>query len=352
MTPRKYIPKYQEIINQIRAEIANGTLVPGAKLPIREELMVQYQVARTTIDRAISEMIRTGDLEASRRNGTFIARQQEDKIAILSWRESIYGHRAQWDIPSNFCAIYGQLLRNLPSSAYRMISPDHALKHPEQLCRYRRVLWLPVVEREKLEMIADVLGDRSRMLLLNRTFPEYSYISTDHRQASYDLTKHFLEHLPHAEDVICLDMPNAQNLSSREVWEERIQGFVDACAQYRKFYRIVKFKQNDYHGNLKVLLDNMSVCSARNPGIIISPSRNTVGVVLGFLNTREARMNREYYYGDFDNDQSLYDYGLAIPSVLQNYAAIGKAAAEALLKPSHQQTIPHCIVNSPWDNKS
>ena len=32
--------------------------------------------------------------------------------------------------------------------------------------------------------------------------------------------------------------------------------------------------------------------------------------------------------------------------------AIGKAAAEAFLKPSHQQTIPHCIVNSPWDNKS
>ena len=351
MTPSRHIPKYQEIINRLRTEIANGTLPPGAKLPVREELMKHYQVARTTIDRAISEMIRAGELEASRRNGTFIAKAAEDKIAILSWRESIHGHRAAWDVPSSFYAMYGRLLNRLPASRCRIINPDFIVDNPAQLRRFSRILWAPVVDREKLEKVAEVLGDRSRLLLLNRTFPEYPYVSTDHRQAAFDLTDHFLTHLPNAGEIVCLDMPHAQNLSSPELWEERIRGFVDACAKHRKFYRILKLRQHDYHASLQTLLENIEECSAQNPGIIISPSRETTGIVLGFLNTREARLNREYYYGDFDNDRSLYDYGVAIPSVLQNYSAIGNAAADALENLQIQLKIPHQIVNSPWETE-
>ncbi len=342
------IPKYREIINRIRTDIAEGVLPPGTRLPVREELITQYQVTRTTIDRALSELIRSGDLVASRRNGTFVANGPEEKIAIVTWKESVLHHRALWGETGNFFSMYGRLFEQLDASLYEVISPDRVLKSPDLLRRFRRIL-INSVSAEEFEDLAMAVGDRSRFLLLNREFPDCDFIGTDHRQAAFDLTELFLSRLPHAETVVFLDMPGARNLSSRDLWDMRRQGFVDACEKYRRFYRILCFRQDCFEENVALLKQYVGENrTTEAPGVVISPTRAMMGCVLGFLFATGGRLNREIFYGDFDNDRSLLDYGQPIPSVVQNFSGIADLAIQHWQEQGVRIHVPYSIVHSPW----
>ena len=347
MIKKVHVPKYQEIINRIRAGIADGTLRPGDKLPVRDELMNAYQVTRTTIDRAISELIRDGDLVASRRNGTFIADDRTDRAAVVTWKESVQLHRSQWNEASNFYAMFGGIFSRLPESEYEVIAPTDAIERPLRLRRFRRILWNSM-SREEFEQTVEAVGDRGRFLLLNREYPDCDFISTDHHRAAFDLTELFLRHLPETASVVFLDIPDARNLSSRELWESRLAGFIDACEKYRRFYRIVALRQNDFEGNVAQLVRHLGNTTPEAPGIMISPTRATVGSALGFLFRTGRRFNIDGFYGDFDNDHAQLDYGLPIPSVVQNFAAIARYAAEHFRDRDVRLHVPHTIINSPW----
>jgi DNA-binding transcriptional regulator YhcF (GntR family) len=66
-------PKYQKVRDAIMRDIHNGVLRPGSRLPRREELIKQYNVARATLGKAINDLTDAGVLRASRKLGTFVA---------------------------------------------------------------------------------------------------------------------------------------------------------------------------------------------------------------------------------------------------------------------------------------
>ena len=59
-------------------------------------------------------------------------------------------------------------------------------------------------------------------------------------------------------------------------------------------------------------------------------------------------MNREIFYGDFDNDRSLLDYGQPIPSVVQNFSGIADLAIQHWQEQGVRIHVPYSIVHSPW----
>lgn len=75
-TPRnapRNAPRYRKIKEEIAGRIARAELEPGATLPTRDELAVQYQTARATVNRALQELAREGLITAGSGRRTFVA---------------------------------------------------------------------------------------------------------------------------------------------------------------------------------------------------------------------------------------------------------------------------------------
>lgn len=68
------VPHFQWLRNALRAEILNGRIEPGSKLPASRELARQYQLSRGTILAALDELQAEGYLEARRGSGTYVVK--------------------------------------------------------------------------------------------------------------------------------------------------------------------------------------------------------------------------------------------------------------------------------------
>jgi GntR family transcriptional regulator/MocR family aminotransferase len=68
------VPSFHWLRNALRAEILNGRIAPGSKLPASREFARQYQLSRGTILAALDELQAEGYLEGRRGSGTYISR--------------------------------------------------------------------------------------------------------------------------------------------------------------------------------------------------------------------------------------------------------------------------------------
>ena len=71
------IPIYIQIIEKIKNDILNGTLVPGEKLPSMQEMAVTMEVNQNTILRAYKDCESLGIIETKRGIGSFVIGDQE-----------------------------------------------------------------------------------------------------------------------------------------------------------------------------------------------------------------------------------------------------------------------------------
>src|ERR1700751_1648424 len=70
--PQSPVPLYAQLESMLAAEIADGTLPPGSRLPNEEGLVKRYAVSRTTVRQTIQNLIRRGLIEIRRGTGTFV----------------------------------------------------------------------------------------------------------------------------------------------------------------------------------------------------------------------------------------------------------------------------------------
>ncbi len=79
-------PIYSQIIEKIQRDILAGIYLPGEKLPSVRELATQASVNPNTMQKALSELERTGILYSQRTAGRFIT---EDQQLILKLKEAL-----------------------------------------------------------------------------------------------------------------------------------------------------------------------------------------------------------------------------------------------------------------------
>ncbi len=65
--------KAVRIAAQLRNRIVSGDYAPGARLPTRDEMTVQYGVCKVTVQRALEQLTHDGFVVADGRRGTFVA---------------------------------------------------------------------------------------------------------------------------------------------------------------------------------------------------------------------------------------------------------------------------------------
>jgi len=65
-------PLYAQVETSIASEITHGALPVGSQLPPEDRLMDRYQISRTTLRKAIENLVLRGLLEIRRGKGTFV----------------------------------------------------------------------------------------------------------------------------------------------------------------------------------------------------------------------------------------------------------------------------------------
>ena len=79
-------PIYLQIVNTLRRNIASGAYPPGSCLPSVRDLALEAGVNPNTMQRALSELERSGLVNSQRTAGRFIT---EDADALLDLRKSM-----------------------------------------------------------------------------------------------------------------------------------------------------------------------------------------------------------------------------------------------------------------------
>ena len=81
----KIQPLYQQLVTAIEEQIYSGKLLPGDKLPTTLDLSKQFNLAKNTIQQALTILVQRGLLERTTGRGTFVTKQVKSKtIALVS----------------------------------------------------------------------------------------------------------------------------------------------------------------------------------------------------------------------------------------------------------------------------
>ena len=73
---------HRRILADITERIVSGDWPPGHRLPFEHELSAEYQCSRMTVNKAMSQLAKSGLIERRRRSGSFV-RQPRSQAAIL-----------------------------------------------------------------------------------------------------------------------------------------------------------------------------------------------------------------------------------------------------------------------------
>lgn len=81
------VPVYRQLIDQVRAGIASGTLRAGDQLPTVRQLAVDLTINPNTVLRAYRELELGGMLETHQGTGTFITNKKPEKTSAERERQ-------------------------------------------------------------------------------------------------------------------------------------------------------------------------------------------------------------------------------------------------------------------------
>lgn len=83
------LPIYIQVMEEIKKEIFSNHFMPGDKISSVRELALQYSVNPNTIQKALSELERTGIIYSKRTAGRYVS-EDEDLIKTLKKEASSY----------------------------------------------------------------------------------------------------------------------------------------------------------------------------------------------------------------------------------------------------------------------
>jgi GntR family transcriptional regulator len=85
------LPYYQQLYEILRGKITRGEWKPGELIPAESELMVSYQISRSTVRQVLDLLVKEGLIYRERGRGTFIAYPtlEESMMRIVSFTEDM-----------------------------------------------------------------------------------------------------------------------------------------------------------------------------------------------------------------------------------------------------------------------
>jgi GntR family transcriptional regulator len=81
------VPVYRQLVDQVRAGVASGSLAAGDQLPTVRQLAVDLEINPNTVMRAYRELELGGLLETHQGTGTFISDKKLEKKSVERERQ-------------------------------------------------------------------------------------------------------------------------------------------------------------------------------------------------------------------------------------------------------------------------
>src|SRR5882724_11947393 len=78
------VPYYYQLLQLLERGIASGALAPGEKIPTEAVLCARYEVSRTVVRQALSDLDRTGLVTRHKGKGTFVASPKVSEFVAQS----------------------------------------------------------------------------------------------------------------------------------------------------------------------------------------------------------------------------------------------------------------------------
>jgi DNA-binding LacI/PurR family transcriptional regulator len=203
------IPKYQQILDDLKESIGSGKYEVGQRLPSENELVKKFGTSRVTVNRALRELQITGLIERRAGSGSFVSPNSSKnytfgllipELGRTEIFEPICRGMVEAKETGQHVLLWGQSLA----------AAGNEVEHVESLCRQLTskkvsgVFFAPleltpekdainrtIAERFERAGIAVVLLDRDLLPYPNRS--QYDVVGIDNRRAGYVLTEHLIK---------------------------------------------------------------------------------------------------------------------------------------------------------------
>ncbi len=86
LDPNAPVPLHHQLQEQLRAAIDAGDIPPGERLPSELDIAAQTGVSRTTVRRAMEELVHAGLIHRQRGRGSYVVRPPDDAADAVMFR--------------------------------------------------------------------------------------------------------------------------------------------------------------------------------------------------------------------------------------------------------------------------
>ncbi|MDF3129499.1 GntR family transcriptional regulator [Kiritimatiellaeota bacterium B1221] len=229
------VTPYTAIKTKLRNRILSGQFGPGGQLTPEMELCRQFNISRSTVRRAISELVEEGLLVRHQGRGTFVCFERtEAQKHLLSILVCQFGHVAgAYDLcvkgAMEACASRGYEL--LVSNSQN--NPHTAMDQVKRLneIRVAGTIVMPLQtgpdEADELAKVVQALHGADQQVVLADTYApesEFPSVSSQNREAMYELTSQVIK-MGHRKIAFLTSHPI-------ESVVEREEGFRQAMAEH------------------------------------------------------------------------------------------------------------------------
>ena len=282
---------YRDIAAELKRRIRTGIYKADQQLPSRMDLLKEFGVARSTLDRAMGELLTSGDITSRRGSGTYV------------------------NIPSQFrIGFIGRLFEQYIKRSFIPLIPvsDDILEQRSEhskLQTFDALLWMQPT-REHLEIAAKLQG-KIPQLILNRLESGFAAISFDHRGAYKQIALERLEKYPDGIPIFLQQQNNTFSAHYRQA------GFADACREKKCFYELCRMPE-DFEGKVQALQQKLAELERGKPLIIVADSISHTGAVMAVAREQKWEWQKTHFYSDVDNDYPSWVWGVKVTSFLQD----------------------------------
>ncbi len=301
-------PDAKKIARILAGEIESSHYTVGSALPTRYALAQRFGVSRGTVDSAVKELSLRGMIESRRRGGSIVINTSRVlRIALLGGSAESAATETRSGIvctPIPFESIQSKATR-------------------EKLNVFDGLVWHRP-NKTHLKW-SEELQERIPQILLNRKNLARNFVSTDHAEAIFQITRERITEHPRWLPVFLESKEDA----AIGVVSLRREGFVRACREHNLFYDIVPLPEafDSKISRLRKMLNSDPL----KPMIIVSDSHHHTGAVMEWVRESGRRWNQDILYSDFDNDLPENIWGVTVTSFIQDYPLMLNLAVQGLV---------------------
>jgi DNA-binding LacI/PurR family transcriptional regulator len=316
------IERYRQITLALMAELQSGKYEKGDIFPVRSELAKRFKTTRSTVNRAMEELIGKGFLTARRGAGTV--------VISLETRLNIAYVAPEWLMhymprPTDCKLVY---------FPYEEIFNSRTSLN--QLTRFDGIIWSHPKEKDIPQIKKISAG--IPLILINRISDGINSVISEYVDS---FSKHVSERLA--------EHPNATPyfLSSTEStapFRKRHEAFVKACRDHKRFYENIELTE-DFSSQLTCLKTKLA--DNEKELLIFSDDWSHTGAVISWARQHKRQFGKDIFYTDFDNTEPEHVWGISTTSIIQNFDYLTETAFKTLLDLIKKPETPKNIFLAP-----